>query len=47
MYGSTTIADGDLTPLLSMTHMRDLRVMNRRHYRPTIHDVRAHLGLNE
>lgn len=47
MYGSTTIADGDLTPLLSMTHMRDLRVMNRRHYRPTSHDVCAQLGLSE
>jgi hypothetical protein len=47
LYGSTTIDDGDLTPLLSMTHMRDLRMMNRRHYRPTIRGIRAQLGLSE
>ncbi|GAA4124770.1 hypothetical protein GCM10022415_31150 [Knoellia locipacati] len=47
LYGSTTIADGDLTPLLSMTHMRDLRMMNRRHYRPTVDGVRMRLGLSE
>lgn len=47
LYGATTIADGDLTPLLSMTHMRDLRMMNRRHYRPTVDGIRKQLGLSE
>ena len=47
LYGSTTIADGDLTPLLSMTRMRDLRMMNRRHYRPTVDGIRAQLASNE
>lgn len=45
LYGSTSIADGDLSPLLVMTRMRDLRMMNRRHYRPTLKTIRAHLGL--
>jgi hypothetical protein len=47
MYGSTTIADGDLTPLLGMTQMRDLRMMNRGHYQPTLGSIRAQLGLSE
>jgi Leucine-rich repeat (LRR) protein len=47
LYGSTTIADGDLSPLLAMTRMRDLRMRNRRHYRPTIQGIRAQLGLTE
>ena len=45
LYGSTTIADGDLTPLLGMTRMRDLRIMGRRHYAPSVKDVKGHLGL--
>ena len=47
LYGSTVIADGDLSPLLGMTRMRDLRMMNRRHYRPTLQDIRAQLGLSD
>lgn len=45
LYGSTTIADGNLTPLLAMARLRDLRMMNRRHYNPTVDQVRAQLGL--
>jgi hypothetical protein len=45
LYGSTKIADGDLTPLLGMTRMRDLRIMNRRHYVPSTQIVQARLGL--
>lgn len=45
LYGSTTIADGNLTPLLTMSRLHDLRMMNRRHYAPTVAQVRAHLGI--
>ena len=45
LYGSTAIEDGDLTPLLGMACMRDLRLMGRRHYRPTVAAVRERLGL--
>ncbi|QGN59040.1 hypothetical protein [Nostocoides sp. HKS02] len=45
LYGSTTIDDGDLTPLLTMARMQDLRLMNRRHYSPTVAAVREQLGL--
>lgn len=45
LYGSTTIADGDLAPLLAMTYMHDLRMINRRHYNPTVDKVRAQLGI--
>lgn len=45
LYGSTKVADGDLTPLLGLTRMRDLRMMNRRNYSPTTTEVKAALGL--
>ncbi|MBT9257681.1 hypothetical protein KMZ30_19075 [Phycicoccus sp. KQZ13P-1] len=45
LYGSTKIADGDLSPLLGLKRMRDLRMMNRRHYTPSVNAVREHLGL--
>lgn len=45
LYGSTKIADGDLTPLLGMTSLHDLRVMSRRHYNPSVADVKAKLGI--
>ena len=47
VYGSTNIADGNLTPLLGMPCMRDLRIMNRRHYAPSAQEVKARLGLAE
>lgn len=47
LYGSTTIADGDLAPLLTMTRMHDLRMMNRLHDTPTLAQVRAHLGIEQ
>jgi hypothetical protein len=40
MYESTRIADGDLTPLLRLTRLIDLRMMNRQHYKPTVADVK-------
>jgi len=46
LYGSTNIEDGDLTPLLSLRHMQDLRMMDRRHYSPSVSSVRTHLGLS-
>jgi len=45
LYGSTKIADGDLTPLLGMPRMHDLRIVNRRHYVPSAQEVEARLGL--
>lgn len=45
LYGSTKIADGDLSPLLGLKRMKDLRMMNRRHYTPSVTAVREHLGL--
>jgi hypothetical protein len=45
LYGSTTIADRDLTPLVAMPRMHDLRMMNRRHYTPSVDEVRSQLGI--
>jgi internalin A len=44
-YESTRIGDGDLTPLLGFTAMKDFRMMNRQHYRPTVAEVKVALGL--
>jgi hypothetical protein len=46
-YESTRIDDGDLTPLLGLTNLRDLRMKNRENYKPTVAEVKQHLGLKE
>lgn len=45
LYESTRIADGDLEPLLGLRHLRDFRMMNRKHYRPAVSEIKDHLGL--
>ena len=44
-YESTRIGDGGPKPLLQLTALRDLRMMARRHYRPTLDQVKSALGL--
>jgi internalin A len=44
-WESTRIADGDLSPLLGLQGLTDLRIMNRKHYRPTVTEVKTQLGL--
>ncbi|MGI8878963.1 MAG: hypothetical protein ACR2KJ_00295 [Jatrophihabitans sp.] len=46
-YESTRIADGDLSPLLQLGNLARLRMMNRRHYRPTVAEIKAMLKINE
>lgn len=36
LYESTNILDGDLMPIASLPALRELRMMNRRHYTPTV-----------
>jgi len=45
LHGSTRITDGDLTPLLGLTHLTDLRMMNQRAYSPSVATVRKRIGL--
>lgn len=45
LYESTNIVDGDLSPLLELARLRDFRMMNRRHYSPSVQDVKIRLGL--
>ncbi len=45
LYGSTEVTDGDLTPVLGMARMRDFRMMNRRHYAPSVNQVKAQLAI--
>jgi hypothetical protein len=43
LYESTNILDGDLSPLLKLSDLNDLRLMNRRHYQPTVNEIKAAL----
>jgi hypothetical protein len=44
-YESTRIGDGDLTPLLGLGSLTDLRMKPRQHYRPSLAEVKHRLGL--
>jgi hypothetical protein len=43
-HGSTKVIDGDLKPLLELPQLRDVRMMNRRNYKPSVSDVQAQLA---
>ena len=44
-YESTRVEDGDLTPLLGLAKLRRLGMMQRKTYRPTVQEVKDHLGI--
>jgi hypothetical protein len=43
-YGSTRVMDADLTPLMKLPLLEDLRIMNRRGYTPSVAEVEAHIS---
>ncbi len=43
-YGTTNIADGDLSPLLELPRLREVSFQDRRHYSTTRQDLWAQLG---
>lgn len=43
-YETTRVADGDLTPLTKLPSLKDLRMMNRRSYSPSVGEVKARLS---
>lgn len=45
LYESTKALDGDLTPLLSLPRLNELRLANRRNYRPSVPEIEKQLGL--
>ena len=47
LHGSTTITDGDLTPLLKLPLLKDLRLVNRRHYVPSTPEVHEAHGITD
>jgi hypothetical protein len=40
LYGTTKFLDGDLTPLTALPHLKDLRLQSRRHYSPSVTEIR-------
>jgi hypothetical protein len=47
LYESTKILDGDLTPLLALRRIEELRMADRRSYRPSVAEIRKQLGIAE
>jgi internalin A len=45
LFESTRVVDGDLKPLLGLRNLSDFRMMNRKHYRPSVDAVKQTLGL--
>jgi hypothetical protein len=43
-YGSTRFVDGDLSPLARLPKLNELRMQSRRHYRPSVPDLKAALA---
>lgn len=41
LYGTTKIVDDDLTPLAGLPRLRELRIMSRRSYRPSVEQLHA------
>jgi hypothetical protein len=46
-WGTTNVADGDLSVLTELPELKTLRMMNRRHYRPSVKDVMLSRGMCE
>jgi hypothetical protein len=41
VYGSTRIADNDLSPIAGLPRLRQLRMQSRRPYRPSVEEIQA------
>jgi hypothetical protein len=42
-WGSTRIMDADLSPLLSLPRLNELRMKSRREYKPSVKEVQSEL----
>jgi hypothetical protein len=45
MWGSTRILDNDLSPLLRLTRLGEIRMRDRADYRPRLADIKTSLGI--
>jgi hypothetical protein len=43
-WGTTRVEDSDLSPLLALSKLKEIRMRDRREYRPRLAEVKAHLG---
>jgi hypothetical protein len=44
LFGSTRVLDGDLTPLMHLPRLKELRMKSRREYRPSVREIYESLG---
>lgn len=47
LYGTTRVLDGDLTPLMRLPHLVELRMQSRREYRPSVREIQTRLAGTE
>lgn len=43
-YGSTKFVDGDLSPIAALPRLTELRMQSRRHYKPSVPDIKTALA---
>jgi hypothetical protein len=43
VYGTTKVLDNDLTPLVGLPKLRELRMKSRRSYRPSVKEVQRNI----
>ncbi|MGH3133444.1 MAG: hypothetical protein ACRDNY_06825 [Gaiellaceae bacterium] len=43
-WGSTRVVDGDLSPLVHLPHLREIRMQDRREYRPRVAELQSSLS---
>jgi hypothetical protein len=43
-WGTTRVEDGDLSPLLRLSRLKEIRMRDRHEYRPRLAEIEAHLG---
>jgi hypothetical protein len=44
LYGTTKILNGDLTPIMQLPKLRELRMQNRRNYAPSVAEIQQRLN---
>lgn len=44
LFGTTTVADGDLSPVVALPNLQDFRMKSRSFYRPSVREVQSAIG---
>ncbi|MFF1821546.1 hypothetical protein ACFVWG_29860 [Kribbella sp. NPDC058245] len=47
LYDTTRFTDGDLSPIAELPLLRDFRMMNRKHYRPSAEEIKQNIAARQ